>query len=263
MAPIAPFLCLPSEIRLQIYKLLLSNHDDKTLRIRTEEPSIYERRKHEKRQRCSFRFIADRMRSRSAQSTYTLQKAPGQSLHPSILAANHQIHAEASNVLYSEHTFEFCKDIESILPFLQDLTPVALASIKRINMTKRALPYTKDFDRCEWESACEFISQNMSLTRLDLGVLGGTPSLAGQLAARWESKDTFSQSDFGIISKLGEMEWAIQVGAIKGLKELNVRAVLEHCPIPCSDAMAFFVNFSASIEKGFAEWLKGIMIVPG
>lgn len=57
-----------------------------------------------------------------------------------------------------------------------------------------------------------------------------------------------------------EMEWAKQVSAVKGLRTLNVKEVMEHCPIPTSEAMQFFIKFSASIETGFAEYMKDLMI---
>ena len=259
----ASFLNVPAEIRLIVYKLLLSDHKDMTLRIRTESPAMYEQRKREMRRRSSFRYIADRMRSRSAESTYYLDKSPGD-IHFSILGVNQQIHAEASHVLYSEHTFDFGMDIESILPFLQDLTPAALSSIKRMNIVKRSLPYTKDFDRCEWRNACAFISQNLRLVQLDLDVEGGTPSLANKRTLYWKQKSTYSKADFALIARLDEldedMEWMKQFVAIKNLQVLNVKALLQHCPIPSSKAMAFFVNFSASIETGFAEYLRSLMV---
>ena len=257
-----PFLRVPAEVRLIIYKLLLSDHENKTLRIRTEQPSMYEQRKRETRRRRNFRYIADRLRSRSAESTYCLDESPG--IRPSILGVNRQVHAEASHVLYSEHTFDFGTDIESILPFLQDLTPVALSSIKRMVFVKRSLPYTRDFDRCEWRNACAFISQNLRLVQLDLYVEGGTPSLAKKPAMYWKQKSTYSMGDFAFIAKLGEMDedmgWMKHVVAIKDLQILNVKALLQHCPIPSSKAMAFFVNFSASIETGFAEYLRSLMV---
>ena len=129
-----------------------------TLRICTEDSSMYERRKRQMRRRSKFRYTADRMRSRSAESTYCLDRSPG-SIYSAILGVNRQFHTEASHVLYSEHTFDFGVHIENILPFLQDLTPAVLSSIKRINIVKCSLPYTKDFDRCEWRNACAFISQ--------------------------------------------------------------------------------------------------------
>lgn len=268
MDMVAPFLKVPAEIRLAIYKLLLSDHNDKFLRIRTEDPLIYEKRKQEQRQRCKFRFVADRMRSRSAESTYHLRRAPSQDIWVQILGASQQIHAEASHVLYSEHVFDFDMDIESILPFLKDLTPAALSSVKHIRMVKRSLPYTKDFDRCEWRNACNFVAENMRfetmrLQHLDLVVYGGTPSLSNRPALHWKQNHTYTKSDFEIISKLEDMEedmeWVRHISAIQGLQALNVKALLEHCPIPGSKKMAFFVSFSASIEKGFSEYLRSVM----
>ena len=224
---------------------------------------MYEQRKQEMRRRSKFRYIADRMRSRSAESTYRLDKSSGY-IHSSILAVTRHIHAEASHVLYSEHTFDFGTDIESILPFLQDLTPAALSSIKRMKIIKRSIPYTKDFDRCEWRNACTFISQRLRLVQLDLHVKGGTPSLANKPALYWKQNRTYNMADFALIAKLEEMdedmEWMKYVVAIKNLQVLNVKALLQHCPIPGSKAMAFFVNFSASIETGFAQYLRSLMV---
>ena len=262
----APLLNVPAEIRIIIYRLLLTDHKDMFLHIRTEgteDPSTYEQRKRQTRRRSKFRYIADRMRSRSGESTYCLDRNPGD-IHTSILGVNQQIHDEASHVLYSEHTFEFGTHIECILPFLQDLTPAALSSIKRLSIVKRSLPYTKDFDRCEWRNACAFISENLRLVQLDLYVEGGTPSLANKPALYWNQSCTYSKADFALIARLDEMdedmEWTKHMVAIKDLQVLNVRALLQHCPIPSSKAMAFFVNFSASIETGFAEHLRSLMV---
>ena len=267
---IAPFLRIPAEIRLAIYELLLAKHEDKTLRIRTEVPSIHERRKAEGRERRKFWFIVDRMRSRGTESTYCFKRSAAQNFHTSILRVSRQIHAEASDVLYSKHRFDFDMDIESIVPFLQDLTPGSLSSVRQIRMVKRSLPYTKDFDRCEWRNACTFIAEKirtgeMQLKQLDLDVYGGTPLLANKPALRWNQRHVFTKLDFGLISGLEEMEedmeWVRHVVAIKGLQVLNIQALLEHCPIPSSKKMAFFVNFSASIEKGFTEYLRSLMFV--
>ena len=258
-----PFLRVPVEIRLIIYKLLLTDNEDKTLRIRTEKPCTYEQPKRETRRRSNFRYLADRMRSRSAESTYCLEKIPG-CIWSSILGVNQQVHAEASHVLYSEHTFDFGTDVESILPFLQALTPVALSSIKRMVIVKRSLPYTKDFDRCEWRIACAFISQNLRLVQLDLHIEGETPSLVNKPAMYWEQKKTYSMEDFTFIANSDEMdediEWMKHVVGIKDLQILNVKALLQHCPVPSSKAMAFFVKFSASIETGLAEYLRSLMV---
>ncbi|MCJ1253210.1 hypothetical protein MMC24_001021 [Lignoscripta atroalba] len=250
--PRTTLLTLPAEVRLMIYKLLLVNHSTKTLSIRNEDPSLFELRKREQRLRSSYRIMSDRFRTRSIETTYCLKENPG--VFPSILGVNRQLHGEASHVLYSEHVFDFDGDVESVVPFLSDLTPAALSSIKRINIVKRALPYLKDFDRCEWRRACAFISEKMSLVQLSLGILGGKP------AAQWEVKETYEKSHFGVISNFEGMEWVRQLAAIKGLQELDVKAYLQHCPPPSSNAMAFFINFSASIETGLAEYLREHML---
>ena len=121
-------------------------------------------------------------------------------LHPSILGVNHQIHDEAAQVLYSSYIFDFATDVESVAPFLQDLTPLARASIKQISILKRALPYTTNFDQCEWASACKFIAENIQLARLDLGIEGGKP------IQRWEAQDTYTAADFQLIAKYEVME---------------------------------------------------------
>lgn len=188
----------------------------------------------------------------ATESTYHLKENP--ELHPSILEVNHQIHDEAAHVLYSSYIFGFATDVESVVPFLQDLTPLARASIEHISILKRALTCTKDFDRCEWASACTFIAENTQLARLDLGIEGGKP------IQQWEAQDTYTAADFQLITKYEGMESTRPLSAIKGLDVLNVKAYPEQCPPPNnSRAMGFFVNFSASIEHGFAEYLRGLM----
>ena len=191
----------------------------------------------------------------ATESTYHLKENPG--LHPSILGANHQIHDEAAHVLYSSFNFDFATDIECVVPFLQDLTPLARASIKQISVLIRALPYTKDFDECEWASACTFIAKNIQLARLDLGIEGGKP------IQRWDSHSAYTVADFQLMKETNfrGMEWITPLSAIKGLDVLNVKAYLEHRPpLHSSCAMAFFVDFSASIEHGFADYLRDLMM---
>ena len=254
MATDVPFFRIPAEIRLQTYGLLLTNHNFPILSIRTERASIWKLRKYETRRSPKYKDIANWNRAGTMESTYHLIQNPG--IDASILCTNRQIHAEASHVLYSQHTFGFGADIDSVVPFFSDLTPEALSSIKRISLFKRALPYTKDSDRCEWRNACAFISENMKITQLDLVIEGGKPQ------QQWQSREAYTKADFGLIVDFEGMEWAKQISAIKGLEVLNVRAHLEHCPPPTnSRAMAFFVDFSANIEKGFTEWLKEKMLV--
>jgi len=235
-----------------IYRHLLASHDDTMLFIRSEQPSVYGVYEHKQRRRSRYRVMSDRLRSRCSETTYYLEHNPG--IHPGILGVNRMIHNEASHVLYSSHRFDFDLDIEAVVPFLSDLTPCALSSIKRIDIIKCALPCVKDFDRREWRKICDFMSNNMQLVELGLGVIGGQP------ACDWEVKDNFVEEDFKLISSFECMEWVGQITQIKGLHKLDVRAHLQPCQQPCTNFMTFFVNFSGSIENGFAEFLKSEMV---
>ena len=259
MNPPTGLLDLPTEIRLQIYHLLLTDHGHPSLSIRTEHASLYDLRRPESRTRTRYRHMADRFRARTIESTYHLLQNPG--IDPSILRVNRQLHTEAAHVLYSHHTFCFGADVESVAPFLSDLTPCARSSIKRIALLKRALPYTKDFDRCEWRSACASIAAHLRLSHLDLWIQGGKPRGDADAAGPDHRSVGYSKADFDLVTRADEMEWARQVAWIRGLEGLTVKACLEHCP-PRGDslAMKFFVDFSRSIEAGFAEWLRACMV---
>ena len=247
-------LSIPIELRLMIYALLLNPDGSKTLSIRAEDPTLFGATEAATpRKRSKFRIMSDRFRARSILTSYRLTSQAD--ICSSIVCVSRQIHDEAAKFLYSEHAFDFDTDIESIVPFFQDLTPMALASIARVNIVKRALPYVKEFDRCEWRNMCAYMSKNMQLAQLGLGIAGGRP-------VWWtEAPETFQSEDFRMISDLEGMEWVNEIATITDLHVLDVKAHLAHCPVPTSDAMAFFIHFSSSIETGFAEYLRAQMVV--
>ena len=254
MATDVPFFRIPAEVRLQIFGFLLTNHDLPILSIRTEEGLVWESRKYEMRRRTKYKYIASWKRARTMEAIYHLLQNPG--IDASILCTNRQIHTEASHVLYSRHTFDFGTHIESVVPFFSDLTPEALSSIEHIDLLKPALLYTKESDHCEWRNACAFITENMKIKQLDLMIEGGKPQ------QQWQSRETYTKAEFRLIVDFEGMEWAKQISAINGLEVLSVRAHLKHYPPPTnSRAMAFFVDFSANIERAFTEWLKEKMLV--
>jgi hypothetical protein len=162
--------------------------------------------------------------------------------------------------------FAFHTNVEAIVPFLQDLTPVARACVRTIGVTKKALPYTKEFDRAEWVSAFSYLSSpenGICLFTLKLDVMGGKP------ATGWEEVKEIEKKDFEVLRRVGrewgsdggvDLKWAEQMMAIKGLRNLDIKAQVEHCPPPRSENMAFFVAFSKSIEEGFSEFVRGEMV---
>lgn len=249
-----PFLRIPVEIRFQIYEILLASPDHPSLSIRTEHVNLHDARKSMHRRRTKYRHMADRFRARTMESTYFLSYNPG--IDASILCTNRQLHREASHVLYSSHVFDFGMDVESVVPFLSDLTPIARSSIKSISLIKRALPYTKDFDNCEWRNACAYISSNIRLTELELMIE------AGREEQSKEFPQAFSSQDFDDkIMNYESMQWAKDLSAVRDLDELKVTPLWQHCPPPSnSRMMAFFVQFSASLEGGFSGWMKEAML---
>lgn len=176
-----------------------------------------------------------------------------------IMRANKQIHAEAADLLYSTYSFDFDTHVEAIVPFLNDLTPFSRSCIKSIRIVKRALAYEKEFDRCEWSHALRYLtstSSNIHLRHLSLGIVAGRPGPTG-----WDRIPTYCAADFKLLGQLESMEWLQYLLEIRGLQELEVSAVVEHCPPATNSiAMARYIQFSASVEGGFREYLRGALV---
>lgn len=212
---------------------------------------------------------------------------------PSLLAINRQIHAEAAKILYSAYTFAFHTSIEATVPFLSDLSPISRSHVKKLSITKKALPYTKEFDRAEWESLCAYLAEAstpapassqtvnpntawttdevthapaMFLQHLHLNVIAGRPDSGwGHITAPTASDYTTMlrmKRQWGASSAGGmDLEWAEQLMAIKGLREISVKALVEHCAPTQSEKLAFWVAFSKSVQEGgFGEWVRGVMV---
>lgn len=184
---------------------------------------------------------------------------------PSLLALNHQIHAEAAKVLYSTYTFSFHTSIEAAVPFFSDLTPIARGSIRQLALTKKGLPYTKEFDRSEWAALCAYLSKNLYLSSLDLSVAAGKPGDHGWDDVTPISKEAFElmqrmRKDWGSTVGGADLLWVEQMFELKGLQKMNIKALVEHCPGAVSETMAFWIAFGKSVEGGFKEWVKSIMI---
>lgn len=297
----SPFLRLPTEIRLQIYSLLVlprkatdllpsfekvhsstqdyfdydkkqhgtdrpmtANLSQPTLLIRTIDPDRYKKRYPSVRPepiRSKYSVRCDRFRSACKSTTYHCVNNPRIEDQLAILRANKQIHYEAAELLYSSYTFDFDTHVEAIVPFLSDLTAFARGCIKSVRFVKRALAYEKEFDRCEWSSALRYLTSDQSsinLKKLELGIVAGRPGENG-----WDRIAKYSAQDFRLLRSLGGMEWMQYLLEIKELQELDVKAVVEHCP-PATNSMAMaeYIRFSASVETGFRDFLQQHLMIP-
>lgn len=295
----SPFLRLPTEIRLQIYQLLVlprehtdllpsyeklahsaQDHFDydkrlpitnrpvtadlqnPTLRFRTIDPLRHDERQgtvQDRYARGSYSVRCDRFRARCQPTTYHCLNNPNLNQSVGIMRVNKQIHAEVAELLYSHFTFDFDTHVEAIVPFLQDLTPFARSCIKSIRLVKRSLAFEKEFDKAEWTNAVECMSCpdiGLGLQRLDLGIVGGRPGANG-----WDEVPAYSTHDFGWLKNMEGMEWLRDLLELRGLRELNVNAIVEHCPPAfTSMAMAGYIRFSASIEDGLSSFLTSAML---
>lgn len=179
----------------------------------------------------------------------------------SIMGVNRKIYEETSYLLYGCHTFSFGRDVESIVPFFQDLTKQTKPLIHEISLVKQGSVYSRDYDRCEWTNVCEFLSGDMQIRSLKLVVEGGRPSLG------WDGLPEYSVADFKTLASVRyeALEWVWELLSIKGLRNVEVSSEIhQHCPPSShSNAMEFFAAFSASIEKGFAEFLRSELLVQG
>lgn len=250
-----------------------TNSDPFTLTVRTIDPYLGAHGSHGWRMRSTYHARTGPFLTSTVPTTYRVLLSP-YTAHlrytvPSLLALNRQIHAEASKVLYSAYTWTFHSNIESAVPFFSDLTPIARSYVRSVQITKKALPYTQEFDRAEWKTLCSYLSTQLSLRTLSLGVVAGRPGDEG-----WDRIEPITKEDFEELRKyqiqwrMGtgtfggvDLEWAEQLKQIKGLREVIIKAAVEHCPLPVSEGMRFWVAFSRSVECGFAEWVRSGMVL--
>lgn len=283
-----PFLRVPLEIRLDIYRLLLigdpahvetqvnlaalpeyyeyEKHSDlpstertRVLSFRNTNPQHFRLAAHKSanKLRTAYKVRSGRFRAECMDVTYNCVNVPD--IDTTILRVSKQCHEEAARLLYTSYIFDFDTSIEACIPFLGDLTSYSRSFVRRLSLVKKAIPYDKDFDRCEWANMCQYIATNLNLVSLDLGVVSGKPiTSAGAELVVPIPEEAWG----GLVNqhKRDEMQWARDLMCIKGLVRLDIRPCVEHCPPPQSNALMFFVAFSASVAGGFGEWLHEQMI---
>jgi len=247
------FMRIPSEIRLMIYDLLFDDKNEKIFEIRNEDPDLYKRRNGHSR--TGYRVLGRDLVRQSRPTTYYLVN--NLEMDTSIMSVNKKVYEETSHILYGNRTFSFGRDIEAIVPFFSDISKQNRPLIHSISVVKQGSVYSRDYDRCEWGSVMEFLREHMQVGSLRLVVEGGRPSLG------WEGLPEYSSSDFKTLSSVAyePLEWVWELLSLRGLRNLEIGSEIHHCPPSHSSAMAFFAAFSASIETGFAEFLRSELLV--
>ncbi|KAK6821900.1 hypothetical protein PG987_014725 [Apiospora arundinis] len=76
------------------------------------------------------------------------------------------VHAETSHLVYAKHAFDFGADMESVEPFLSDLTPGSRSMVREISLYKRGpiAGYGFDSDRNEWRAVCRYLAKLLPLS---------------------------------------------------------------------------------------------------
>ncbi|KAL2066983.1 hypothetical protein VTL71DRAFT_1407 [Oculimacula yallundae] len=248
----SPFMRAPSEIRLMIYALLLDDRNERTFEIRHQNPDVYKRRTPHKR--SQYRVLGRDLLRQSNATTYQL--ITDVDLHVSIMGVNRKIYEETAHILYGNRAFSFGRDIEAIMPFFSDISKQTRPMIQEISLVKQGSVYSRDYDRCEWSTMCDFLKEHMQLNSLKLTVEGGRPALG------WEGLPEYSASDFKTLANVRyePLEWVWELLSLEGIRNLEVSSEIHHCPPSHSSAMAFFAAFSSSIEKGFSDFLRSELV---
>lgn len=293
----SPFLRLPTEIRLQIYQLLVlpTKHNDllpsyvklsksaqdyfdydqlipgttrpasadlhrPTLRFRTINPLQYHARENkEQHVRGKFSVRCDRFSARCLETTYHCLNNPNLSQSVGLMRSNKQIHSEIAELLYGHFTFDFDNHVEAIVPFMQDLTPFSRSCIKSIRVVKRSLAYEKEFDKCEWANAMQCLGSAETGLSLQNLDLGIVAGRPGPNG--WDMIPAYGAREFGWLKDMEGMEWLRDLLELRGLQTLSVTPIIEHCPPASSSrAMAGYIRFSASIEDGLSKFLVDEML---
>ncbi|KAK7516596.1 uncharacterized protein IWZ02DRAFT_380151 [Phyllosticta citriasiana] len=225
-------------------------------------------------------------------TTYTLRTNPGLQGATGLLGTCRLVHSEAAAVLYSSYMFDFDTHIEAVEPFLSALTTLARRSVTRLRLVKGALPGEKEWDRAEWKSACEYMARELRREELvlELGVVAGKPGSRGSRGSNpdageegngagdgdgdgdvefdgWDGVPELSVDHFRLVQPRRalagiDFEWVEQlVVALRGCRDVRVRAVVERCAPPGANEMvAFWVSFSKSVERAFRVWLRSMMV---
>lgn len=235
-----------------IYSLLLDDRGGRTFEIRNQDPEVYRRRN--PHVRSQYRVLSRDLVRQSKATTYHL--VTDVELHVSIMGVNRKIYEETAHILYGNRTFGFGRDIEAIVPLFSDMTNKTRPMIHEISLVKQGSVYSRDYDRCEWSSVCDFLKDHMQVKSLKLTVEGGRPSLG------WDGLPEYTASDFKTLSNVRyePLEWVWELLSIKGIRNLEVGSEIHHCPPSHSSAMAFFASFSSSIEKGFSDFLRSELL---
>lgn len=247
---------VPVEVRLMIYGYLFRDGGNERLSIRNASAGKFP--KTNRRRRTRYYTCDPCFPRRYYETTYRLVTEAAE-FCTALMCVSHRIHDETSYLLYGKHSFDFGADIEAVGPFLSDIRPASRALIQEFSLYKRGpIPFYES-DGTEWRKVCQVLQQRSAIKKLRLVVQGASPSVP------WgEGPREFSASDFKLLSgiKYESLDWTTELAQVQKIKELEILSDIGYRVPLRSRSLIFFAAFSASIEKGLAEFLRQQLQLP-
>ncbi|KAI0517355.1 hypothetical protein F5B22DRAFT_119285 [Xylaria bambusicola] len=218
--------------------------------------------------RTRYHILDRSFRRRRVEVTYGMANK-GAYFCTALMRVNRAVWAETSHLVYAKHEFDFGADVEAPKPFLSDLTPQTRGLVKRIAIYKRG-PWLFDSwnDRCEWQTMCAYLCESSAVEHLRLIVQAGRlPSSGGEeeeeekekeKEKEWASPRELSKTDVALLVDIRHdtLDWVSDLVNLNKLREVEVEADFGDVPRAQNSNMFVFMAFSASIERGFKEFLK-------
>ncbi|KAI8954357.1 hypothetical protein F4801DRAFT_500017 [Xylaria longipes] len=215
------------------------------------------------RTRSRYQVMGGTFARRYYETTYYLENK-GAYFYTALMSVNRKIYAETSHLVYADHVFHFGANIEAVKPFLSDLTPGTRALVKKISLYKRG-PWVFHgwSDRCEWEAMCTYLCEYASVEHLRLIMQAGRlPETEKREWEQWKMVETaprqLSRQDVALLVGIRHamLDWVEDLFPMKTLSDIEVLPDFSEMPMPQTSDMVVYMALSASIDKGFREFLR-------
>ncbi|KAI1746685.1 hypothetical protein F4782DRAFT_536212 [Xylaria castorea] len=215
--------------------------------------------------RSRYQVMGGSFARRYFETTYFLA-SEGAYFCTALMRVNRKIYAEMSYLVYADHIFDFGADIEAVKPFLSDLTADTRALVRRISLYKRGPGCFQGWsDRSEWQAMCTYLCDYASVEHLRLVIQAGRlpEKIRKREWAHWGSAGIaprqLSSQDVALLVGIRHamLDWVEDLFPMKTLRDVEV--LPDYCimPLPQTSDMVVYMALSASVDKGFREFLRG------
>ncbi|KAI0435587.1 hypothetical protein F4803DRAFT_306047 [Xylaria telfairii] len=213
--------------------------------------------------RSRYQVVGGSLARRYFETTYHLANE-GAEFCTALMSVNRKIYAETSHLVYANHVFDFGANIEAVSPFFSDLTDGTRALVKRISLYKRGPWLFHGWsDRNEWQAMCTYLSNYASVEHLRLVIQAGRlPEARKREWEQWRSEGIaprqLSSKDVALLVGIrhGMLDWVEDLFPMKSLRDLEVLPDFCIMPLPQTSDMVVYMALSASVDKGFREFLR-------